>query len=73
MRLIWDRSLEIKLLKFYDKASNILDGSWMPTEKRARYAAYLLRLCDEVEPHYGKLNVIKIARAIAKVDPIAKG
>ena len=70
MRLIWDRSLEIKLLKLYDKLSNILDGSWMSTEKRNRYAAYLLRLCDEVEPHYGKLNIIRIAQAIAKVDPV---
>lgn len=69
MQLIWDRSLEIKLLKIYDKVSNLLDGSWMPVEKQARYAAYLLRLCDEVELHYGKLNIIQIARAIAKFDP----
>lgn len=64
MELIWSRSLEIKLLKLYDKVSNLLDGSWMSAEKRARYATYLLRLCDEVEPHYEKLNIIKIARAI---------
>lgn len=65
MELIWTRSQEIKLLKLYDKVSNLLDGSWMSKEKAERYAAYLLRLCDEVEPQYGKLNIIRIARAIA--------
>lgn len=70
MKLIWDRSLEIKLFKLYDKVSNLLDGSWMSFERRNRYAAYLLRLCDEVESHYGKLNIIRIARAIAVIDPI---
>lgn len=69
MRLIWNRSLEIKLLKLYDKVSNLLDGSWMSLEKRARYKKYLLALCDEVEPHYGKLNIIKIARAIGETEP----
>jgi len=69
MELIWSRSLEIKLLKLYDKVSNLLDSSWMSPEKRNRYAAYLLRLCDDVEPHYKELNIIRIARAITKFDP----
>lgn len=65
MELIWTRSQEIKLLKLYDKVSNLLDASWMSEEKRERYAAYLVRLCDDVEPRYGQLNIIRIARAIA--------
>ncbi|MDP2669133.1 MAG: hypothetical protein Q8P07_04845 [bacterium] len=64
MLKIWSRSRKIKLLKLYDKVSNLLDGSWMSKEKRVRYAKYLLRLCRDVEPHYGKLNIIRIARAI---------
>lgn len=64
MELIWSRSKEAMLLKLYDKVSNLLDGSWMSVEKRARYADYLSRLCDAVEPHYGNLNIIRIARAI---------
>lgn len=65
MELIWTRSQEVKLLKLYDKVSNLLDGSWMSQEKRERYAAYLVALCDDVEPHYGQLNIMRIARAIA--------
>lgn len=64
MELIWSRSGEIKLLKLYDKVSNLLDGSWMSKERAERYARYLLRLCDEVQPLYGNLNIIRIARAI---------
>lgn len=64
MELVWSRSDEVKLLKLYDKVSNLLDGSWMSGEKRERYAGYLLRLCDAVEPIYGGLNIIRIARAI---------
>lgn len=64
MELIWTRSREIKLLKLYDKTSNLLDAAWMSEEKRTRYAAYLAKLCDEIEPLYGRLNIIQIARAI---------
>jgi (p)ppGpp synthase/HD superfamily hydrolase len=64
MEHIWSRSLECKLLKLYDKVSNLLDAAWMTAEKRSRYAAYLAKLCDAVEPTYGRLNIIRIARAI---------
>lgn len=66
MRMVWSRSKEVKLLKVYDKVSNLLDGSWMSAEKRERYAAYLLRLCDEVEAEFGQLNITRIARAISR-------
>lgn len=65
METVWSRPKEIRLLKVYDKVSNLLDGCWMSPEKRKRYAAYLLRLCDDVETEYGQLNITRIARAIA--------
>lgn len=63
---IWSRSKEAKLLKLYDKVSNLLDGAWMSEEKRTKYGAYLLRLTEEVEKEYGNLNIIRIARAICQ-------
>ena len=66
MEQVWSRSDEVKLLKLYDKTSNLLDANWMPPEKRIRYVAYLLKLCDAVEPVYGQLNIIHMAKAVAK-------
>lgn len=65
MRLVWSRGPEIRLLKLYDKANNHLNIFGMPQEKLKRYAAYILALCDDVEPRYGTLNIVRIARAIA--------
>ncbi len=65
MEEIWSRPVWIKLLKLYDKVSNLLDGVWMSTEKRAKYCAYVKKLTIEVEAEYGNLNITKIARAIA--------
>lgn len=65
---IWSRSKETILLKLYDKVSNLLDGAWMPKEKRARYSAYTMRLADEVEKTYGTLNIVRIARAITDLN-----
>lgn len=64
MKLVWERSQEIRLLKVYDKTSNLLDGSWMTSEKRVVYERYLSGLCDDVEKAYGKLNIIHIARSV---------
>lgn len=64
MELIWSRSNEVRLLKLYDKTSNLLDAIWMSQEKKTKYTAYLLRLCETVQPLYGELNIIRIARAI---------
>ena len=66
MEQVWSRSDEVKLLKLYDKTSNLLDANWMSPEKRIRYRAYLLRLCDAVEPIYGSLNIITMAKAVAR-------
>lgn len=67
---LWDRPLEIRLLKLYDKVSNLLDGAWMKGEKWNAYVRHTLRLTEDVEHAYGGLNVVKIARSIAviKVD-----
>ena len=72
MQQIWSKPIEVKLLKLYDKTSNLLDGSWMSIEKRDRYGIYLLDLCAEVERHYGefKLNIVDIARAVVTADTI---
>ncbi len=68
MERVWSRGSEVLLLKLYDKVSNLLDGSWMSTDKRATYRAYVERLCDEVSPVYGKeLNIVKIAKAVTKL------
>jgi len=64
MEGIWEKPTEIKLLKLYDKVSNLLDGIWMDTEKRKTYMEYTKRLCKEVEQNYGELNITRIARAI---------
>jgi len=66
MEQIWSKPIEIKLYKLYDKVSNLLDGSWMSSEKRTRYENYTKKLCDEVESHYGELNITRIARSIIK-------
>lgn len=65
---IWDKDDEIKLLKLYDKISNLLDGIWInPREKkppREYLRDYVQRLTNEVEEIYGSLNIVKIARAM---------
>lgn len=66
MEQVWSRSDEVKLLKLFDKVSNLLDGAWMSPEKRAKYSAYTLRLAAEVEANFGELNIVRIAKAIAR-------
>ena len=64
MEHVWERSPEIRLLKLYDKVSNLLDGVWMDAEKLERYRAHTRRLTDDVESRYGLLNIVRIARAL---------
>ena len=54
----------MKLLKLYDKASNLLDGSWMNDVKWNAYVRHTLRRADQIERRHGALDVVKIARAI---------
>lgn len=69
MKKIWSRAPFVRLLKLYDKVSNLLDGSWMDSREigyRERYEQYALSLADDVESRYGVLNICQITRAICK-------
>src|SRR5260221_8909731 len=55
--LIWERSETTRLFKLYDKVSNLLDGTWMGTEKWNVYATHTRRLTDDVRQIWGGLNM----------------
>jgi ADP-ribose pyrophosphatase YjhB (NUDIX family) len=61
---IWERSDQAKLLKLYDKVSNLLDGSKATPEKWNAAVEHALKLADFVEQTYGELNIVKLARAV---------
>lgn len=63
-KLLLDKGIEIKLLKLYDKVSNLLDGVWMNKKEREIYAEFTKKIMLEVEIRYGLLNIVKIAREI---------
>jgi len=67
IKKIWHKSKEVRLLKLYDKVSNLLDGIWMKPDKRTAYQQYVEQLIKDVEHNYTKLNIIRIARAINNV------
>jgi hypothetical protein len=54
-----------RLLKCYDKVSNLLDASWMENEKWNKYSTYTIKLLNDAEKNYGTLNIIKIGKAIS--------
>ena len=64
MLKVWDKPIEIKLFKLYDKVSNLMDASWMSPEKLQRYREYTNRLTQEVQTHYGELNIVKLAKIL---------
>jgi len=64
MRFVWDRSDVCKLLKLYDKVSNLLDGAWMPRHKWNVYVDHTTKLSRFVEQNFGELNIVKLARAM---------
>ena len=59
---LWTRDSKVRLLKVYDKTSNMLDGVWMTSERREQHLTHLRRLVDDVKANYGELNILKIAR-----------
>lgn len=63
--LVWQKSKEVRLLKLYDKTSNLLDASHFSKEKWNNYAEFTQLLINDVVNNYGQLNIIKIARVIA--------
>lgn len=67
---VWNRSPECRLLKLYDKVSNLLDGSWMDAAKLAAYRAYTLELAKAAARQYGPgLNIVRIAEALCHQAP----
>jgi len=67
---IWSKPLIVRLLKLYDKVSNLLDGSWMSDEKwNGQYVPYVMQLANDVEKNYGDLNIVRMARAVAMHRP----
>ena len=70
IKLIWSRPPIVRLLKLYDKVSNLLDGSWMSDEKwNGQYVPYVLQLANDIEANYGDLNIVRMARAVAVLRP----
>lgn len=64
MSEIWNCRKEVRLLKLYDKTSNLLDSSWMKPEKLERYRKFTGQLNQDVLQNFGELNITKIAQAI---------
>lgn len=62
---IWERSPEIRLLKLYDKVSNLLDCGWATPERQRVYIMYAQELALDVKKNFGDLNIVRIAGAIA--------
>ena|SRR3989344_883986 len=61
---LWKRDKEVRLLKMYDKVSNILDGVWMKPERRIQHINHLKKLLYDVQKNYGNLNIIRIAKVL---------
>jgi hypothetical protein len=62
---LWSRSEVTKLLKLYDKTSQLLDAAWMDAAKWNRLVEHTHKLIAFVVEHYGELNIVRIARALA--------
>jgi hypothetical protein len=62
---LWSRSEMTKLLKLYDKTSQLLDAAWMDAAKWNRLVEHTQKLIAFVEQRYGELNIVRIARALA--------
>ncbi len=63
---IWNRSDPTKLLKLYDKTSNLLDGSWMTPDQYKIYCDHTAKLSAFVRTNYGNLDIVIIADGICK-------
>ncbi len=61
---IWSRSETVRLLKLYDKTSNLLDATWVNDHKWNTYAKFTKQLALDVESNFGNLNIVKIADAL---------
>jgi len=67
MKNVWSRSKESRLLKLYDKISNIMDGNYMSATNEKKYLEYTARLLKDVEKEFGDdLNIVRIAKVFVK-------
>lgn len=64
LRDIWKRPAEVRLLKLYDKVSNLLDNTWMSKRTKQLYIPYTKKLNHDVRHIYGELNITTIADAV---------
>lgn len=61
---IWTKEPKVKLLKLYDKVSNLLDSSWMSTSQKQEYLLLTKKLTKEVKKIFGQLNIVTIAQSL---------
>lgn len=70
---LWDRPNEVKLLKLYDKVSNLLDGTWMKLPKLEIYREHTSKLAEQVNQTFGQINIVRLAFAISSVSTTVVG
>jgi len=61
---VWEHEPEVRLLKLFDKTSNLMSDGCLDPIRRAETREYVARLVDDVEANYGRLNIVKIVRAL---------
>jgi hypothetical protein len=66
-REIWNRSNLAKLLKLYDKTSNLLDASWMTSEQWRACTEHTAKLVVFARTTYGDLNIVRLADAMCEL------
>jgi hypothetical protein len=64
LQILWDLPVEIRLYELYDAVSNHLDRYPKTTEEAKKKRQFVYDLTEDVEKHYGKLNITVIARAL---------
>lgn len=65
MAAVWEKEPIIRLLKLYDKCSNLMDGAWMAPDYREKYEAYTAKLLSDAERNYGTgLNIVRLAHGL---------
>lgn len=63
---LWERSDTTKLLKLYDKTSQLLDGKWLKEGRWNQLVQHTRKLEQFVLTTYGELNIIKLSRVLCQ-------
>lgn len=66
---IWEKSDMVKLLKLYDKTSNLLDHTWMSPEKYLDYLLFTKKLAKEVQNNWQNLHIYRIIESLPTQQP----